>query len=827
LPTDICGDALPRGAIARLGTTRFNHLGSISSIAFAPDGRTLASAGKADERGHWDSARGSVTRRWRSETDKVVRVWDRATGTAIRELRGHQEAVLHITFAPNARTLVSAGEDKTIRIWDVDSGGQVWVLEGYERPVVFVIFSPDGKTLATSSDVGEVRLWSVATGKELLRLDQPKLEDPYLLVFSPDSTMLFAAQSKGGQTLEQWDVATGKRLRSIKAHENGISCISLSPDGRLLASADCAEIALWDVVRWKRLRQVGEGGASVIVFSPDGTTIAGDNGRKVSLWRADTGERIRDMNGPGSKGANCLAFSLDGKTLASDFGGNFIRLWETDTGKEILPHVGHESTVRCAAFSPDGRVIITSSDDQTLRLWDTFTDRQLHCLTEDPSDYSGRGTILELFCLACSPSQEILAGGSWNRVYLLDGRSGKPVQVWHGQDDDAIAHLAFSADGTRLAWGINTQSVYVVDVRPGAKPRNLLGTEPKTPGREAVGFVLALAPDGRTLLCGQKAEPYVCRDVATGRERYRLAVPGLRTASFLPDGRTLLSVNIDDTISLWDASTGNQVRSCKYARKARVGSLAPDGKTLAVGNADGTVSLWDVRAGRERHQFDGHHTAVSCLAFSRDGKLLVSGSEDGTVLVWDVEGRLAGKTPQVFPVSTRQADTLWDILGSDDVVEVHWAMAGLSEAARGEPSLLLERLRPLLQADGNRIGPLIADLDDQRFEARQRASRELRKLDDLAEPALRQALAGRPSPELRRRLEALLAELGSAPFSPRRARLQRAVEVLERAGSEEARAALQQIIREAPGSWLREQAKNSLERLERTRSWRSKEVKTR
>src|SRR5260370_38139369 len=102
------------------------------------------------------------------------------------------------------------------------------------------------------------------------------------------------------------------------------------------------------------------------------------------------------MRGREPTGANVLGFSPDGKTLVSDCDGNFIKLWATETGEEILPKAGHESTVRCIAFSPDGRLIFSGGDDDTVRVWNAFTDRQIRRLREDPFDYSGRRMLLAI-----------------------------------------------------------------------------------------------------------------------------------------------------------------------------------------------------------------------------------------------------------------------------------------------------------------------------------------------------------------------------------------------------------------------------------------------
>jgi hypothetical protein len=234
---------------------------------------------------------------------------------------------------------------------------------------------------------------------------------------------------------------------------------------------------------------------------------------------------------------------------------------------------------------------------------------------------------------------------------------------------------------------------------------------------------------------------------------------------------------------------------------------------LAAGYDDRTTRLWEVASGRERARFTGHVGVPLGLAYSPDGSLLVSGGTDHVALVWDVFGqRTAGRNRGDF--TREDGDRLWTALADADARRAFGALQTLLANGTQAVKLLKDRLRRAAAADPEKIARLIADLDHEAFAAREEAANQLLKLGDLAEPALRAALRAKPSPEVRRRVELLLAELASSR-SPELLRGVRGVEALERIGNPEARQVLRTLAEGGAEARLTREAKAALERLKK------------
>ena len=238
--------------------------------------------------------------------------------------------------------------------------------------------------------------------------------------------------------------------------------------------------------------------------------------------------------------------------------------------------------------------------------------------------------------------------------------------------------------------------------------------------------------------------------------------------------------------------------------------LRTDGRTLAAGSNDGTIRLWDVYTSQEIGQFKGHQGAVTALTFTPNGKALISGSADTTALVWNVE-RLA-RPPVGLPsvLDAKMQESLWKTL-ADANTEVSFKAMRTLAAAPEAAVAIGKRLRPVEPLD--RLKQLLANMQSKQFSLREKSAAELTKLGNLAEFALREALAGRPSLEFRRRLEKLLERAISAPWPPEQLRAVRMVEVLEQTASADARQLLQDLAKGEPNTRLTHEAKAAVQRL--------------
>jgi RNA polymerase sigma factor (sigma-70 family) len=799
---DRYGDPLPAGAIARMGTQRFRLGNFLHALGLSPDGKVLAAAGGYD----------------------LVFLWDADTGKELHRLVAHERPgqVYAVAFSSDGKILATGG-DHGIRLWETATGRQVRQLEGQlERGLAF---SPDGKVLASGHGTGEVCLWDVASGQRQGQLqghqkdkDRP-LTGVKCVAFSPDGKLL--ASGACDRTILLWDPATGKQLRQLCGHNGCINAVAFSPDGTYLASAgEDRSLRLWEVPSGKPLRQFlgHQEFVTSVAFRPDGKLLASGSGnlveggakekRALRLWDVATGKEVGAL-GDFTNGVTAIAFSPGGDTLFSA-GGMSIRRWEMATGKEVQPLTGHHGWVATVAFAPDGTTLATGGGDCTIRLWEAATGKEVRQLS---------GCERAVDCLSFSPDGKTLASGSRDGgVRLWEAGGGKPPRRI-GSHTREVA-VAFSPDGKTLASGSRDGTLVLRDVATGKELRQYAGSV------EGI-HCLAFSPDGALLAStgfvdprkgiGRAAIPIRLWQVATGREVRRLEGHlGVLVGSiaFSPGGKLLASASWDNTVRLWDTASGKEVYQFIGNQGWEGVAFSPDGKTQAAGEGQ-TIRLWEVATYKERGRFRGHHGIIECIAFSPDGRSLASGSMDSTTLLWDLTGQAGGRRLQAAQLRPEDLESLWEDLAGVDASQAYRAVWRMAFSPEETVPFLKERLRPVRPVQAVRIRDLIGDLGDDTFAVREKATGELAWLEHMAETQLRQALEGRPSLEVRRRVEHLLRQLALPITSPEQLRQLRAVEVLEHAGARDSRSVLERVAAGAPEARLTREAKASLQRLAR------------
>jgi WD40 repeat protein len=663
------------------------QLGSIVSLAFHHDGKTLVTGSAKNE--------------------NAVKVWNIAAKTASAQYMGHTSDVVGIALTKQGNNLATVSLDGSIRLWqtsqvkpavsiiqstspiwsvathgkmllttgadkaaairDLESGKEISRFLEHQSPVTSGCFRPDGAEVATGGGDYTIRLWDPATGKPGTVLTGHKGVITSL-VYSPDGKRLYSASAD--KSIRIWDIAQKKALHTLVQHRSVVTSLALNLEGSLLASGGADNlIRIWRTHDASEMRSlIGHAGAITgLCFSPGGKLLASVGADGVcKIWDPGTrADALRTITGHVGQ-LMTVAFSPNNKYLATAGADETIRLWSVVNGNELRAMQGHTDWVTSVAFLSDGESLVSASVDGSVKLWAESKSFEAPVFGHEyPVRY-----------LAMSPQGDRLASGSEDgKIILWDTVTGNDVTTLNSHLSP-IRALAFSNDGKKLVSADREQIIKLWDV---ATSKELQSFISKISGINRLGFLqkdrgIFASIGSSTIAAWQfegallKPEPVLnvlgyerhCNSVAFAQDRVALgSTDGIvihkKIVQFKPDadeiiksfsvavsdvtmssnGNRLLAINQDNEFKIWNLEDKKLIETWK-GRPAKLTALAMNttGDRVLASFDSGEIVLWN-DAGKELRTWK-FRSITSDIIFTPNGKQAYAGMSNGVIFQLDL-----------------------------------------------------------------------------------------------------------------------------------------------------------------------------------------------
>jgi WD40 repeat protein len=864
--TDLFGDPLPEGAVARFGTLHWRHGTRVTSVAFTNDGKELLTT-CGDGLFHvWDAVSGKELRRFGDEHRA-----DQGVETISRRRPYVDPRSLPIAVTDDGKLLAAATSDAKISLWDVAAGKELRSFPHEQQALCGLSFTPKGKNLITRGVVDRTfKVWDPSTGKMIRSFDENSNDELNFkqkggffngnslpMAVSPDGKYLAYCGMVFGKNgwnsgLYIWDLNDGKPVKTVEEGAGGgfqqqAGFLTFSPDSKSVAySRFDGTNQIVEANSGKVVAKFGDNADPPIVcavYLADGKTLAAmrtDN--QIDLVDVSTGKRSKTIgeepDGPNGKGmakamrqviinngmttARSLALSADGKKLAQAW-TNVVRIWDLETGKGNDLAGGHCGEIQHLMVSSDGKTLFTAGVDATIRAWNGTSAKEERRIDLPPT--TSRSLIVN--------TRQAVVGDSGNDIRVWDLVSGKEARKLDATGVDApVVMYAASADARTLAISSGDCSIRLFDLESGKETntlRNLVSDNSNPFGRHYL-YALDCTPDGTAVGIEFQSNEMVAQpgggfgyntkhtirlqDADSGAVLWETETPmSCRGFQFSPDGHNLAVVRADGTTTaILEGATGKE--RCHVDGNGVMPVFSDDGRFLALGGAKGEIKVFDVRHSKEIANFKGHEGRVAALGFSPDAKMLYTGGAEGSALAWDIHQQVQQATKKT-ELDSEAAKRAVSDLGGDDAAKAFAAIASLSASPRTSVELLKDQLKPAQGEDAAIIARLISQLDSEEFAQRRKAFETLSKMGSQAHSALKKTLAEPSSLEVCHAAKELLELTAPGRLTPELVKQIRALEVLESAATPEAKRVIEALAKGAPGNRLTQEAQAALHRLDR------------
>ena len=559
-------------------------------------------------------------------------------------LRGHTGDVTSVAFSPNGKLLASASLDDYIRLWDVQTGNYLFklkkpsmrlgkfdydLLEGLIDEIQYlgfnsVSFSSDGNFLVSAGRDSAIYVWDLSKKECITRMYNYDIHyGVNYATFSRDGKTILSA---GGYLNEDhdyipgfsiWDTKTGVHLFD-KDSKGDVNFINISPDGNKIATAGYGIIHIWDANNFNllgclRYQEKNKYNSSPkAVFSPNGSLIASSSNDTIRIWQVETGKQIQSFKTQNVK-IKTIAFSLDGLSIFSGGKDNVIYRWGIKNGKCDKTLKGHVGEINTIAISPTGKYVASGSNDHTIRLTDTEDSA---IITIKPSVHINDGEVI-FYNIEESYKLKINNKGI---ISLLNPYSEQTVKTFCNEDHRTWMEKEnwYSFDNTKMAfYDIDGNSLIIND------KKNNIDYALNSPSLTEIKYAV-FSPDGDNVLslsydkeiCIFKSLPHTAEEIKTQEEDILLLkghIDNINWAAFSHDGKNIVSVSKDKTIRVWDFLSGECIQvfhddddSIWFV------DFTPDGRYIITISYYKTIKIWKFQMLRDlidnnRNYFNKRH----------------------------------------------------------------------------------------------------------------------------------------------------------------------------------------------------------------------------
>lgn len=602
---DRYGDALPAGAIQRLGTLRMRYPSDIGDLCYLPDGRGVIAVAN------------------------TIEIWDLAKGAMVGRHTVCKAELVSVLPRSDAKVLLLADSAGSVHEWDLADHRVLRQWPTGQNRLRRAHYSPDGqRVLTTGSKPPTIKQWDLETSEELVAITGG-MHYFHEAIYGPDGKTAFVCGGAGsGPVLAHYDLATGRLIHQWhKDYYTHSRSIELSADRQRLILGSRHMGTEWQLTEYKLLRKFkghhGHAVTSIAYCKEPDQLLTGSRDGSIRRWDRDKG-KVSLRWWPHSRHVTRIAVSPDGKWVLS-YGKGLVAECSMATGESRVKWERHSQAVNAVAFLPDGQHVVSGSSDGTLRVWDVHTGAAVRVI---------EGARLGAYAVAVRADGAVVAAGCKDGVVRELGiGDGKLIRQLKGHRGYVRA-LAYTPDGSRLLSSADDGSICVW-VADSAKPSMRL--EGHTGGVLSV----AVSGDGQQALSGGRDGTVRLWDLAEAKLLKTMGghLGWVKAVAFAGNGKQALSVARDHLLLRWDLAKGEVAGRLKHEGSHYALASSPDGTRAYSAGDDRTVTSWDLDANKPVGERAGHQKTITALAVSPDGQYVVSASDDTSLLVWEMEPR--------------------------------------------------------------------------------------------------------------------------------------------------------------------------------------------